>query len=211
MSEHEVRRMPRDEDWNRILAELDGLDAEALVAKFEEAYAMTVEGIRRQAAIIYKLQDFGYDLDALAQRMPMVRFLRKVACGQVLPEVVARFWPHQLIFERITSLPVPDQHRLAAMNAEGKPIKVMRFDDDGPTHRMVPVHEMTRAEALQVLAPDHIRDEDEQLSWLRSRDDRSPGKRKTGVVAVNKRKGGVEIDGPCFLSKTDMLRFLEQL
>jgi hypothetical protein len=147
----------------KLEAELSEMDTEKLKAELARSLAISVENLTRAAIIIGIIESRGEDLSAL--KLGLIQYLRKIACGQLLPEVVARFIGHPAL-KRIAVLPIPDQKR--CLNVDGLQIGVLV--NGNITHRFKPILLMEAFEVQQVFASDHIRDVEEQVRYVRSRD-----------------------------------------
>lgn len=130
-----------------------------------------------------ELEERGEDLSAL--HTGMIGYLRRIAAGQLLPEVVVRFAEAPLVLQKIATLPLPDQQKLV----NGEPVKVMIFADEGrPDFRMLDPLKMTASQVHQAFASGKLRDDAEQIYYLESRRQFRP------VVAVESRFGMVRAD-----------------
>lgn len=128
----------------------------------------TAESMMRLAWIVRILEDRGEDLSGL--RLPLINHLRRIAHGQVLPELVVRFAAQPGLLNRVALLPIPDQQRLAA--GESVRLVVLRETPDGrrvTDHRMVDPSKLTQEQIWQVFGQDRIRSEAEQVLYLEDR------------------------------------------
>lgn len=159
-----------------------------LKAALADCLRVTVDGLRMAAVYVRELESRGEDLAAL--KVSMMKYLRLIAYGQMLPEVVVRYAGQPLLLNIIGSLPVPDQGRLAA----GDSVKMVTYTSDGQlTHRMVDPRELHPAQMRQVFDKGSIRSESEQVVWL----DADRAKRRcevpkaVGELHIDRDRGGV--------------------
>lgn len=143
------------------MTELDfsKLSTDDLKDQFRKLAAVTVASVIKMGQIWKALEDRGEDVSDLGAST--VKWLRLVAYGQLLPEIGLTM--PEMVIKVAGQLPKPDQRQIA----DNKPLTVVHALDG--TLRAVPARSLSRAEVAQVFAPDHIRDANEQLSWLKSR------------------------------------------
>ena len=185
------------------LKKLNDLPTDRLKDELGKSLQLTSNHLVRLATIVRVLEERGEDLSEL--RIGLLGYLRRIAYGQVLPEVVVRYAEFPLLIQRIAALPLPEQQRLGA----GEPVKVMVAKDD---HRLVDPLKMTRDQVGQVFARDHIRDEAEQLQLLqertgRQRERKLPARRR---VRADLERGGIVI-GRVYADAGDVLAALGEL
>lgn len=167
----------------------------------------TAKHLLRLATIVKVLEERGEDLSDIKAGM-FIPFLRRVAYGQLMPEIMIRFNGAPAMVQRISSLPLPDQKRLAA----GEPVRLMvRADDGRLDHRMVDPANMTRDQFFQVFAHDRIRTEQEQVLILEQRRERpsralSPERR----VKADRERRGIMV-GRSFATQAETLDALAEL
>lgn len=138
----------------RLLA----LDDAALQQELIDGLRLTAASLMRLACIVRILEERGKDLSDL--RIGLLSYLRKIAYGQVLAEVVVRFAEHPDLMRRVSQLPIPDQERLAS----GEPIQLAVWRVGGGTdHRMVDPLSLTKKQIGQVFGPARLRPLHEQI------------------------------------------------
>jgi hypothetical protein len=121
----------------------------------------------------------------------MMTYLRKIAYGQVLPELVELFRGKLYLLQKASSLPLPEQHRLARR----EPIRYVSELPDGTLSSVMrdPL-KLTFDDVRQVFGKDYIRSAEEQKAYLQSR--RKPvfseSEAKSEIVQES---GGVRIRG----------------
>lgn len=142
--------------------QIAAMPTERLRQELTRGLQITAHNLLRLAMIVKALEDRGEDLSDL--RVGMLAHLRRIAYGQTTAEVVVRFSGFPSLIGIIANLPMPDQQRLGA----GEPVKLLVRGSNGPEHRLVDPLALSREQARQVFARDHIRDESEQIVWLES-------------------------------------------
>jgi hypothetical protein len=152
------------------------------------------------AYLVASLIDDGVKPEEL--RVEWVDTLRRVACGQTLPEVMATF--RSSLVERIGALPLPDQQSII----DARPLKLAIRTENGWDHRLVAFINATPKERDQLLDTKrhHLRTEAEQRVWLdgkRRRGTRDGAAVRAGVLEVDKDRDGAYC-GKKFIPKADL-------
>lgn len=185
-----------DELLKSKITELEAMSSEEVRRIFFDAARVTVQKLAWMAAAVRVLEDRGDDLADL--QTGLLQYVRKIAYGQTSAEVVSHFQGMPMLLERVISLPLPDQDKVLA-----GPVKVMLPDGDS---RLVAATRLNRNEIVQVFAKDHIRDDGEQVGFLKSR----PPATARPEVVVDSKAGGIYVGGK-FLSRDDLKMYLERL
>lgn len=159
--------IPRPEQTN-LLAHFQELTTEQLREELAGCLRVTATNFARLALIVKALEDRGEDLSAL--KIPILHHLRRVACGQVLPEVLVRFAGSPSLITIVGNLPLPDQKAIA----EGQPVRLVVYGADGNrTHRLADPLHLSPEQVRQVFARDHVRTDAEQCLLLDQKRERS--------------------------------------
>lgn len=176
-------------------------DTDALVKQLQECMSVTLSHVIKAAAIVKRLEECNVDITISPA---MLLLLRKVAYGQVLPELLVTLQGSDFLLQKASILPLPEQANVAG----NQPIKVMQ---SGGAHRKVRPLDMTRREISQVFCRGQLRSETEQIGWLSDQREKQAAKREpTPEVNVDKKRGGIVVNG-VFLSSNDMVRYLGTL
>lgn len=186
--------------------ELSRASSDDLKARLGSLLARTAEDLREMSAIVAELERRGEDLAGL--RLGIVDHLRRIAAGQLLPEIVVQYAGYPQLLRVATGLPLPDQRRLLdeaavalAVWREGR-IEFRRAD---------PLC-LTPAQLRQVFIGERLRTDAEQVSYLESRalpkPDSKAGQRSR--VRADRQRGGVRI-GRSFAPLGDVLEAIAQL
>lgn len=188
-----------------ILAELNTLSSEELRRQLTVSLNVTAQQLLRMAAIVRILEERGDDLSDIRGALP--GYLRRIAYGQMLAEVVVRFADSQQLVKRISQLPIPDQRRLAA----GEPIEVAVVTDQGTERRMVDPLNLRGPLLAQVFASDHIRTLPEQVAIIEARRLVAPKPRQPrSRVRGDRELGGIFV-GRAFAKQEEVLQALAEL
>lgn len=156
---------PPSEAAQGLSARFADMTNEQLDDALNFAVAKTAEGYLEQAFIIREMESRGRDTLPLKKRIgTLYHHLRKIACGQLLPEVVRSFAGQDVLIAKISNLPLPDQKRLV----EGDHLEVVVYRQDGTTSiKKKSPHAMTAKEISQVFSETKgIRNDVEQASYL---------------------------------------------
>lgn len=187
--------------------DLAAMPTEALKERLTSLLARTADDLREMASIVGELESRGEDLSAL--RLGIVDHLRRIAAGQLLPEVVVRFSGFPALLRIAIHLPLPDQRKLA----DGEPLDVAVWRDGSVDWRRVDPLGMTRDQLQLVFAGDRIRTQSEQISVLESQarkpqdEKHQPSRRR---VKADQQRGGLVI-GRAFAPLADVLSALADL
>ena len=152
--------------------------------------------------LVGELERRGEDLSEL--KLGMLGYLRRIAAGQMLPEIAARYFGQPLLLSRASSMPLPDQERLVADQS----VEVYEVDEDGQTSaRRIPAHLLSAGQIRQVIGRNGIRGEQEQL--LYARENRHKIRTEDGVV-LDVRRRGIRV-GQTFIPAKDLAGYLARL
>jgi len=119
-----------------------------------------------------------------------------------------------MVLGRVASLPLPDQQRVIDLVDRGQGINVARFENGEIQSVRIPVAHLSRKQISQVFARDHIRDDVEQVSWLRNKQDNTQKPQIIEGPRVDRKRGKLMIPAHTELmaiSKTELLRYLMQM
>jgi hypothetical protein len=189
----------------QLLDELSRMDTESLRTELGRLVGLNAANFQRMAFVIRLLHERGEDLEEL--RLGVKTYLLKIAYGQMLPEVMEQFAVFPGLLQRVSNLSIPDQQRV--LDAEG--IKVASFRTDGTIeHRLAAPLKLSVRDLKQVFASDHIRNESEQISYLRSREHAALPAAKSPVT-IDSRRRRLVITAPCTISRSELINFLARI
>jgi len=185
-------------DIERIQA---STDAKLLLAELKELLEINIPNLIRQAWLIRRLEELEIEVTI---QVPALKYVRKVAYGQLAPELFVSLGGCGALLERASRLPMPEQKKIAA----NQPIKVMELGGD---FRMVPPLSMSTQDIQQVFGRDEIRDDAAQVAWLKGRQTRRAIEtHDTPEVQLDRKRGGIVVGGH-FVAATEMANYLVQL
>lgn len=124
----------------------------------------------------------------------------------MLAELFAALQGRATLLNRASMLPLPDQERIA----RNEPLKVMQLDGD---HRMVPPLSMTVDDIAQVFGNGFLRNDTEQIGYLRTKRDRAivrASVKATPQVIID-RKNGVAVKDGVAWTADELARALAEL
>jgi hypothetical protein len=93
-----------------LLREIEALADDQIEKRFAEATLRTAHGLLEMAACVRVLENRGHNLSGL--KMAILPYLRLIAHGQLMPELVLRFAASPSLLAAAARLPMPDQKRL---------------------------------------------------------------------------------------------------
>jgi hypothetical protein len=179
----------------------DESNPQVLVTELTACMAVTVQAIVKIGAIIRRLDELGFDIESL--RLPNLSYFRKVAHGQMVPELFVSLIGAPIVLRKVANLPLFDQQRIS----DGKPVKVIL---PGGDHMMIRVEDMTREQAQQVFASDYIRSDSQQAAWLVEKSQVVGSRKADAPVMLDRRRHGIVV-GETFISASDLAKYLGDL
>lgn len=187
-------------DIDRIMV---SSDKKQLLRELEESFRLTVHHVCKTAALVRRLEELGCEITIQAGILP---FMRRIAYGQLLPALFVTLQGDQSLLEKSAVLPLPEQQRIA----DNSPLKVMTLKGD---HRMVPPLAMTRREISQVFARGKLRNDSEQIGFLRDQIEGESIKAASAEqqqIKVDKKNNCIVVRG-VQLTAPDLARYLGEL
>lgn len=189
-------------------AKLLAMTSEQLRAELVKALQVTADSLRWTAWIVRLLEERGDDLSDL--KIGILDYLRRIAYGQVTPELVVRYAQSPALLRTLAALPLPDQQKIAA----GEPVRVVVRRPDGQfDHRMAEPLKLTRDQVAQVFGRGKIRDDAEQILLLEGRQEASgtpKAKARRAGVAADPGRGGLVV-GRKFVDAGSVVSALAEL
>ena len=191
------------------IADLSTLTDEQLLQEIRDGIEMSARGIERAARAIVELERRGRDLSEF--RRQTVHFLSLVAYKQLLPEVYLQFMGNGPWLRVIAQLPIPDQEKIAS--GKSLPMVVAGTGPTKWTTILVNPRDVQPAKIRQLIGPDGIRDEGEQIAWLESTAEattKRKDRRKLGPIAIDRTAGILKV-GQSKLTPAMVVNALSQL
>lgn len=189
----------------RPATDLAAESSDQLKGRLAHLLGRSADDLREMASIVAELEHRGEDLSGL--RLGIVDHLRRIAAGQLLPEVVVRFAGYPQLLRVVTALPLPDQQRLLD---EGSVSLAVWREGRIEFRRADPLC-LPPAQLRQVFAGDRLRNDAEQVSYLETQATPRPRRtQKRGHVKADLQRGGVRI-GRAFAPIGDVMEALADL
>ena len=176
-----------------VVADLSSMTVADLRSELVRSLKLTAAHLLRLASIVRELEERGEDLSDI--KVGMMGHLRRIAYGQVMPELVVRYAESPGLLKTLSSLPLPDQARIAA----GEPVRVVVRRENGKfDSRLMDPIKLDRSQVAQVFGRGEIRDEAGQIMILEGRaaSAASPSKFATmrrGIVRPDPEKRGLMV------------------
>lgn len=180
-----------------------------LKAEVLSSLGWSAKHLLRAGQCVVQLEKLGEDLSGL--RIASIYLYRAIGCGRLLPEVIIASGNNTTLYKAIASLPIPDQRRIVDMIQSGKGIRITCGVDDV---REVPVDQLAPQEIKRVFASNHIRDENEQLSFLRSNQPPITTTKAVSAISVDRKKSRIIISPskePVSIPLAELSRLVAQL
>jgi hypothetical protein len=178
-------------------------DGSWLLAELQKSFDTSVKHIVRMAAIVRRLDELGVAIEMESSVLP---YLRKIAHGNLSPDLFVTMQGHKSMLNIASTLPAPVQQQIA----KNEPIKVMSTNGD---FRMVPPLSMTTKEVSQVFAFGRIRDEAEQVGYLRGKMQEKATTDQAceeDAVKIDRKRRGIVV-GKTFISFIELEHFYKAL
>lgn len=191
---------------NIIIATPDGddefrdLSNDELRRRLSDSLGLTAKSLLRSARLVGALERRGEDLSGL--KIGILNHLRKIACGQLLPEVLVRYAAKPSLVVLIGNLPITDQQRLV----DGELVRLLLVGGDGRRdHVMADPLNMRPHQVSQAFARDHIRTEAEQYLILvgKQQEAKRPLPQAVGNMRIDDERDGVMV-GRLFIPLADL-------
>lgn len=184
---------------------------EELRAELARSLEITAVQMVRLAAIVGELERRGEDLSGL--RVGLLGYLRRIAAGQVLPELVVRYQGRPAVLRIAANLPLGDQRRLIA--SDTLDLVVPGPGEKGWDVRQIKPEWLRGPQLRQLIGPESLRTQAEQIVLLEglkgghrpAAKGRAP---RFGRCVPDALKGGLRV-GKTFLPAADLVAALAAL
>jgi hypothetical protein len=164
----------------------------------------TADNLMEMGMVIREFDQRGIDLSDL--RLSLLVYLRRIAYGQTLPEVVALLAGRRDLLQRVAVLPLPEQQR--CLDEKGLLVVTGELAGGDFDTRQRQLLDLEPWEVHQVFGPNGIRNEFQQAAWLKGRSVRAAQQpaieRPTYVIEKN----ALIVNRPTRLTKRDLSRIL---
>ena len=184
---------------NKPQTELSAMTTEQLRERLASALRLTAEGIAEMASIVRELEQRGDDLSGF--RLAILPYLRRVADGSLLPEIIVSYAGTPTLLAAIATIPVADQRQLLDTGA----VTIAVVEHDGTIgSRKIDPRALPKRDIPMVFRPDGIASPKDQLAGISKR---LRGRRQSPRISID-RANRVIIAGRTHLPIADVLTAL---
>lgn len=190
--------------WQPLEHRLSQMSEPELRSYLAQRLQFTADNLMEMALTIRELDRRAIDLSDL--RVSLMLYLRRIAYGQTLPQVVALLAGRRDLLQRVAFLPLPEQQRcidekglvlVTGQNAGGE------FDS-----RRRQILDLEPWEVRQLFGPDGLRNEMQQAAWLKGQVVRAAQQPKIERPTYVIEKHALVINRPTRLTKRDLSKIL---
>lgn len=183
---------------------VDQTAVDQIVDRFWSFHATVEDGVRGMAQCIVELDGMGVDPESLS--LHGVRWLRRVASGDLLPGVFTKLIGNTPVLERVARLPPAEQERVVA----DEELEYAKIDSTGPKKFKCKAVRMTPKVASIVFYRGHIQTFEEQAAIIRQREPSIPDTFAKYTIPDRRRKQ-VVVTRPGILSVSMLEGMLKEL
>lgn len=145
--------VPRRHDWKAWKKEVKSKTTEQLTRDLIGLLGYTADKLQRMAFIVAELESRGHSTAAIRDQF-LMRQLRRIAAGDLLPEVVQHFLGSPSLVDVMARLPISEQKCLLDAGS----VEVLVNDK----MEKIDLHKLTRESVAIAFGTDHVRNEAEQ-------------------------------------------------
>jgi hypothetical protein len=190
--------------WQPLQRQLREMSEPELRSFLAQRLRFTADNLMEMGMVIREFDQRGIDLSDL--RLSLLVYLRRIAYGQTLPEVVALLAGRRDLLQRVAVLPLPEQQR--CLDEKGLLVVTGELAGGDFDTRQRQLLDLEPWEVHQVFGPNGIRNEFQQAAWLKGRSVRAAQQpaieRPTYVIEKN----ALIVNRPTRLTKRDLSRIL---
>ncbi|MEI8194742.1 MAG: hypothetical protein WCI73_02415 [Phycisphaerae bacterium] len=194
---------PRPPKWQSLQRRLKEMSETELRSYLAQRLQFTADNLLEMALVIREFDQRGIDLSDL--RLALLVYLRRIAYGQTLPQVVALLAGRRDLLQRVAFLPLPEQER--CMGEKGLTVVTGELAQGEYDTRQRQLLDLESWEVRQLFGPDGIRNEFQQAVWLKGQAVRAALpklERPTYVIEKNT----LIVNRPTRLTKRDLHKIL---
>jgi hypothetical protein len=194
--------------WQPLQEKLQTMSEADLRKYLASKLQLTAENLVELALVIREFDERGIDLGDL--RISLLVYLRRIAYGQTLPEVVAQLGGRRDLLQRVAFLPLPEQQR--CVDARGLALVTGEIAGGDYDTRCRQLLDLEPWEVRQLFGPNGLRNPMQQAVWLKGQSVRAAQKqtqqptieRPTYVIEKN----ALVIHRPTRLTKRDLTKII---
>jgi hypothetical protein len=190
--------------WRPLLRQLKDMSESQLRYYLAQRLQFTADNLMEMAMVIREFDQRGIDLSDL--RLSLLAYLRRIAYGQTMPEVVALLAGRRDLLQRVAFLPLPEQQR--CMDEHGLSVVSGELTNGEFDTRRRQLLDLEPWEVRQVFGPNGIRNELQQAAWLKSQSIRAAQQPKIERPTYVIEKNSLVVNRPTRLTKRDLNKIL---
>lgn len=190
--------------WQPLQRRLREMSETELRSYLAQRLQFTADNLMEMAMVIREFDQRGIDLTDL--RLSLLVYLRRIAYGQTLPEVVALLAGRRDLLQRVAFLPLPEQH--SCVDEKGLSVVTGELANGEFDTRRRQALDLEPWEVRQVFGPNGIRNELQQAAWLKSQSVRAAQQPKIERPTYVIEKNALVVNRPTRLTKRDLNKIL---
>jgi hypothetical protein len=190
--------------WQPLQRRLKEMSETELRSYLAQRLQFTADNLVEMAMVIREFDQRGIDLTDL--RLSLLVYLRRIAYGQTLPEVVALLAGRRDLLQRVAFLPLPEQQH--CVDEKGLSVVTGELASGEFDTRRRQTLDLEPWEVRQVFGPNGIRNELQQAAWLKSQSVRAAQQPKIERPTYVIEKNALVINRPTRLTKRDLNKIL---
>ena len=192
--------------WRPLENQLQAMTESQLRSYLAERLRLTADNLMEMALVIRELDQRGVDLGEL--RISLLVYLRRIAYGQTLPEVVALLAGRRDLLQRVAFLPLPEQQR--CIDEKGLTVVTGEVTNGQLDSRRRPLLDLEPWEVRQIFGPEGLRSELQQAAWLKGQAVRTTQQQQPRIERPTYviEKNALVINRPTRLTKRDLSKIL---
>lgn len=190
--------------WQPLQRRLKEMSEMELRSYLAQRLQFTADNLMEMAMVIREFDQRGIDLSDL--RLSLLVYLRRIAYGQTLAEVVALLAGRRDLLQRVAFLPLPEQQH--CVDDKGLSVVTGELTSGEFDTRRRQILDLEPWEVRQVFGPNGIRNELQQAAWLKSQSVRAAQQPKIERPTYVIEKNALVINRPTRLTKRDLNKIL---
>ena len=193
--------------WQPLESQLKAMSETELRSYLAQRLRFTADNLMEMALVIRELDQRGIDMTDL--RFSLLVYLRRIAYGQTLPEVVALLAGRRDLLQRVALLPLPEQHR--CLDEKGLTVVTGEVANGQFDARRRQLLDLEPWEVRQVFGPNGLRNELQQAAWVKGQVVRASQQPKIERPTYVIEKNALVINRPTRLTKRDLTKILSAM
>jgi len=190
--------------WQPLQRQLQEMSESELRTFLAQRLQLTADSLVEMALVIREFDERGIDLSGF--RLSLLVYLRRIAYGQTLAEVVALLAGRRDLLQRVAFLPLPEQRR--CLDEKGLVVLTGEVTAGEFDIRRRQILDLEQWEVRQVFGPDGLRTEMQQAAWLKGQVVRAAQQPRIERPTYVIEKNTLVINRPTRLTKRDLNKIL---